>query len=152
MIGNNGLGKYNQGDFTPKNPKKYIGTYPIRYRSSWELTFMNLCDAHPNIAQWASESIEIPYKNPMKVSRTNPTGHSIYIPDFLVVYMDKKGKQHAELIEIKPMKECLAEKATTQRDKVMVAINHAKWKAAEAWCKRHGIIFRVMTEHQLYKN
>ena len=68
--------KFSHGKFTPKNPEKYIGTYPISYRSSWELVFMNKCDTHPNIKQWASESIKIPYRNPLTKK------HTYYIPDF----------------------------------------------------------------------
>ena len=139
------MSKYNQGEFQPKNPQKYVGTFPITYRSSWELTFMNTCDAHPNIIQWASESIKIPYKNPL-------TGmQSVYIPDFFVTYMDKNGSTHAELIEIKPISQSLMEQAKSRKDKLSVALNTAKWMAAEAWCRRFRIKFRVMTENQLYR-
>ena len=37
------------------NIKKYLGTKQPRYRSGWELAFMRMCDAHPNITEWASE-------------------------------------------------------------------------------------------------
>ena len=75
--------KWHQGEFTPKNPEKYIGTYPIIFRSSWELVFMNKCDTHPSIKQWASESLKIPYYNPFKRKST------IYVPDFLISYVDR---------------------------------------------------------------
>jgi hypothetical protein len=46
--------------------------------------FMRLCDEHPNVYQWASEAIKIPYRHPI-------TGkYTIYVPDFFIVYMDKK--------------------------------------------------------------
>ena len=32
--------------------------------------------------------------------------HTIYVPDFFIVYADKKGKQHAEVIEVKPKNQC----------------------------------------------
>ena len=44
---------------------------------------MRLCDEHPNVAKWASESIKIPYRHPF-------TGkYTVYVPDFFVVYVDK---------------------------------------------------------------
>ncbi len=136
--------EYSQGEFVPKNPEKYIGTYPIVYRSSWELVFMTACDNHPDIIQWASESLKIPYFNTFTRKQT------VYIPDFIVRYNDKKGNQHVELIEIKPMNQTLSEKAKGTRNKVQLAINTAKWKAAAQWAKKHGMGFRVMTEADLF--
>lgn len=136
---------YNQGVFQPKNPSKYVGTFPITFRSAWELTFMNTCDQHPNVIQWASESIKIPYQDPM-------TGKwRQYIPDFLIVYVDKNGKKHGEIIEIKPLSQTLAEKAKSKRDREALVLNQAKWAAAQAFCRRQGLTFRVMTEAQLYR-
>lgn len=136
--------KFNQGKYDPINPEKYIGTYPIRYRSSWELVFMTVCDKNPNIKQWASESIPIKYRHPF-------TGKvATYVPDFLVSYQDKNGKGRTEVIEIKPIKQTLIEKAKGTRAKMVVAINRAKWAAAHQWCKKNGLIFRVMTEHDMF--
>jgi hypothetical protein len=138
------MGKWAQDEFIPKNPQKIIGNARIVYRSSWELTVMNLLDQHPNVIQWASESISIPYKNPL-------TGRqSVYIPDFLVVYKDKTNKQRAELIEVKPMKEAIAENARSKRDKAALMVNTAKWAAAMLFCKKNGLIFRILTEADLY--
>jgi hypothetical protein len=137
---------YNQGAFEPKNPQKYIGTFPITYRSAWELTFMNVCDNHPNITQWASESIQIPYMDPF-----DPTKKRTYIPDFFIIYVDKNGAQHAEIIEIKPLSQSIPEAARTRKDQEAIILNEAKWKAAYAWCKAQNITFRIMTEQQLYR-
>lgn len=136
--------KWSQSEFTPKNPEKYIGTYPIIARSSWELVFMNKCDTHPNIKQWASESIKIPYRNPITGKAT------IYVPDFLISYVDKYGKSRVELVEIKPVRQSVMEKARGARAKAVVAINKAKWKAANAWCKKNGMTFRVLTERDMF--
>ena len=133
------------GEFTPKKPDKYVGTYPITYRSGWELMFMNFCDNHPNIISWASESIKIPYKNPLR-----PNVPSIYVPDFFIMYIDKNGKQHGELIEIKPSKQTFQEMAKTKYDILSLAINMAKWDAARAYAKKNGMVFRVMTEDSLF--
>jgi len=136
---------YNQGAFVPKNPQKYVGTHPIIFRSAWELTFMNLCDQHPYILQWASESIKIPYQDPFTGKLRN------YIPDFFILYVDSQGMKHAELIEIKPLSQSIPEAARTRKDQEALILNEAKWKAAYAWCRAQGVKFRVMTENQLYR-
>lgn len=138
-------GKYINGFFVPKNPHKYVGKGNIVYRSSWEWAFMNFLDNNDSILQWASESVHIPYRNPFTGKNT------IYVPDFLMVYVDGSGQQHVELIEIKPSKETSIEEAKSMRDKAHVALNMAKWSAANAWCKRQGIKFRVITENQIFQ-
>lgn len=136
--------KFAQGKFTPTNPEKYAGKKTPTYRSGWELTFMQFCDNHPSVVQWASEAISIPYKNPLTGKNT------IYVPDFFIVYQDKRGKRRAELIEVKPVKQTTMENARSQHDKAAVAVNYAKWEAASAWCKRQGVVFRVVTENDIY--
>ncbi len=139
------MANYAQGKFVPKNPGKYVGNHSPRYRSGWELTFMMFCDNHEGVIQWASEAIQIPYRNPLTGKQT------VYVPDFFVLYEDKFGKQKAELVEIKPKKQSLIEsKVVSARDRLAVALNHAKWAAAMAYCKRAGLTFRVITEDDLF--
>ena len=142
------MAKWAQGIYEIKNPEKYVGLGKPRYRSGWELTFMMFCDNNKNVVQWASESIRIPYRNPLTGKQT------VYVPDFLVVYRDKHGRQIAEMVEIKPAKEALLEnnKRPSQRTRAVIAVNHAKWQAAHAFCKRAGITFRVITENDLFRN
>lgn len=136
--------KVQSGEFTPKNPDKYKGRYPINYRSSWELTVFNMFDAHPNVLEWASESLKIPYMHPFKGNMT------YYVPDIVAKFIDKNGRQHVEVIEIKPLKETLREHAKSRYDQAMIVINEAKWKAAQAFCSRQGMRFRILTENQIY--
>lgn len=139
------MANWAQGQFTPKNGHKYVGKHKPRYRSGWELTFMTFCDSNDNVIYWASESMAIPYLNPMTGKRAN------YIPDFFVVYRNKHGKQIAEVVEIKPKKQSLIEsKVASARDRAVVAVNHAKWAAAMAYCKSQGLTFRVITEDDLF--
>ena len=141
------MASYAQGLFTPINKQKYIGKNIPKYRSGWELTFMTFCDSNKNVLYWASESISIPYRHPFKGRVVN------YIPDFFVVYQNKYGKQIAEMVEIKPKKQSIIEsKVASARDKIIVAINHAKWASAVAYCKQHGYTFRVITENELFHN
>jgi hypothetical protein len=37
----------------------------------------------------------------------------------------------------------------SDRDRAVVAINHAKWAAAMAYCKAQGFAFRVITEQKI---
>jgi len=140
------MAKYAQGKYTVKNPEKYIGKRSPTYRSSWEFTFMSFCDNNPAILNWASEAISIPYFNPVKGRQT------IYVPDFLVVYVDANQKQHTEIVEIKPSTETTMESARSYRDKLMVAMNMAKWAAADSWARANNMRFRVVTEFDIFKN
>lgn len=138
--------KTHKGFYEIKNPEKYIGDHLPYYRSSWELTFMRKCDDHPSILQWASEPFKIPYHNPIKEKNT------IYVPDFLVIYIDADKNKIAEIVEIKPLKQTVMEKAKTKRDKLQVELNALKWQAAVEYAERNGLKFRVMTEEQLFPN
>ena len=137
---------YVHGEYKPQNPDKYVGTYPIFFRSSWEFKLMQMLDSHPSIINWASESLKIPYINPF----TNK--YSVYVPDFLIVYDDKDGKRKSEIVEIKPLKETTLSEAKGARDKAAVALNAFKWKAATEWARSHGMTFRVMTENNIFNN
>ena len=35
-------------------------------------------------------------------------------------------------------------------NKASWVINQAKWEAARAWCKQKGIMFRIVTEKEIY--
>jgi len=141
------MAKWAQGIFIPKNPQKYIGNHKPKYRSGWELAFMQFCDNNTSVLQWASESLRIPYRHPLTGKPT------IYVPDFLVLYEDKRGQKVAEIVEIKPKKQSIIEsKVVSARDRAVVAINHAKWAAANAYCKAQGLTFRVITEDDLFRN
>jgi hypothetical protein len=141
------MAKYAQGIYTPKNPEKYVGKGTIRYRSGWEFTVMKFFDENKNVTQWSSESVRIPYRHPFTNKQT------IYVPDFLIVYVDKSGLQKAELIEVKPLKQTtLQEAGRSKSAQVAAIINKYKWEAAAAWCKKMGITFRVITEREIFHN
>lgn len=137
--------KFNSGEFIPKNPQKYLGNRNPVYRSSWERLFMIKLDSHPFVIKWLSEGIAIPYVNPVEKTMRN------YYPDFFIIYMDKKGKIHKEIIEIKPLRESLLEKAKTKKDILATYVNMAKWKAALKYSHDIGATFRVMTEKNLFQ-
>jgi hypothetical protein len=139
------MSKFAKGKFTPKFPEKYIGIKSPTYRSSWEFAFMNFCDSHPSIQKWASESIKIPYQNPLTRRIT------VYVPDFFIQYLDKNNRLLSEVIEIKPQNQQLLEKVgrNTARQAQYV-VNQHKWAAATSWCKGHGLKFRVLNETDIF--
>jgi hypothetical protein len=136
--------KFHSGTYEIKNPQKYAGKRNPRYRSGWELTFMRMCDNHPNILSWASEPVRIPYRNPFTGQYTQ------YVPDFIMIYKSKTGKKIGELVEIKPSSQTILERAKNKHDKARIILNKAKWKAAGEWAKRKGMRFRVLNEDSIY--
>jgi hypothetical protein len=138
------MSKFHQGEYIPKNPQKYIGKGRIIFRSSWEQVFCRFLDTHPSILQWSSESVRIPYVNPLTGKKTT------YVPDFFIIYQDKDGVNHAELVEIKPLAQTSMTEAKSRYDKAAVILNSAKWASARAWCSANKITFRVMTQNQLF--
>jgi hypothetical protein len=141
------MANWAQGRFSIKNPKKYMGNRTPIYRSSWEFAFMKFCDENPNVTKWASEAIRIPYRNPF-------TGkHTIYVPDFFIVYTDANGKNHVELIEVKPLNQTSIKEAKRNlRNKAHAVLNEVKWGAARAWCKQNGVTFRIVNENDIFHN
>ena len=136
--------KFRQGFYEIKNMQKYVGKGRPKYRSGWEMTFMMFLDNNEHIIQWASESVSIPYRNPI-------TGkQSMYVPDFLVTYRNRDNTVRAELIEIKPKSQSIIEERQSQRDRAIVAVNYYKWDAAQKWCRANGLTFRVITEDQIF--
>jgi len=139
--------KFSQGIYKVKNPEKYAGVSDPRYRSGWEFTFMNFCDNTESVKKWASEPIKIPYKDPLTGKQT------VYVPDFLITYIDRNKKEFVEMIEIKPANQTLKEKVgKNPYNQAQYIKNMAKWQAAGAWCQQQGIKFRVLNESDIYHN
>ena len=138
--------KFAQGIYQVINKNKYVGKREPRYRSGWEHAFMRFCDNNANIVQWASEAITIPYRHPLTGKNT------IYVPDFFIVYRTKDNLTRAEVVEIKPKKQSIVESKANARDRAIVAVNYAKWAAAQKWCQRQGLVFRVLTEDDIFHN
>ena len=137
--------KFAQSRFVMKNPDKYVGLKTPLCRSSWEFVFMRMLDEHPGVVNWASESIQIPYRDPLTGRQT------IYVPDFFIVYVDKDGKQHSELVEVKPANHTHREKVGKSRyNQEQYIKNMAKWEAANAWCRQKGIKFRIVNEGDIF--
>ena len=138
--------KFAQGKFTMTRPDKYVGTKMPTYRSSWDWSFMRFCDTNKSVQKWASEAISIPYRDPLTNRNT------IYVPDFFIQYVDKKGKMIVELIEIKPASQTILERVGKNKyNQAQFVKNQAKWAAASLWCRQQGIKFRILNENDLFQ-
>lgn len=139
-----------KGPFKPNNPEKYKGNVKeIIYRSSWELKLMREFDADPEVIKWGSETIIIPYRSPVdnKIHR--------YFVDFIVTKINKQGIVETTLIEVKPSKQRMPPKVPKKKTKnylmesITYAVNLAKWKAAEEYCKDRKWKFEIRDERDL---
>ena len=139
-----------KGKFRPSIPKKYRGDYTnIIYRSLWELKFMKYCDSNPNILEWGSEEVIVPYRSPID------NRYHRYFPDFYIKVRESTGKIKRMIIEIKPQKQCIEPKVQKRKTKSYVyqvceyARNQAKWEAAKEFCEDRQWEFKVLTENEL---
>lgn len=136
--------RWAQGKYQIINGDKYVGRKQPTYRSGWEHSFMRFCDTNEHILQWASEPVSIPYRHPLTGRMTN------YVPDFIITYRNRDNTVRAELIEIKPKGQSVIESKMKSRDRAVVAVNYAKWDAATKWARRNGLMFRVITESDMF--
>lgn len=141
-----------KGRYRPRHPEKYVGDInKIIYRSSWEESCMTFLDNNTRVIQWGSEIIAIPYRKP-----TTGRIHKYY-PDFWVKYLDENDIVQQELLEVKPSKETRQPTTVGKNKKTQLyealswSINTAKWKAAQLFCDKYGIKFRMVTEREIFK-
>lgn len=132
--------------YFPTNKEKYIGDLDkIVCRSLWERSVCKFCDSNPNILLWSSEEIMVPYINPIDKKIKN------YIPDFLIKFKTDAGTE-TWMVEVKPKKQTVLKENASKNEKLTWAVNIAKWKAAEAYCKKNNFIFKILTEKELFAN
>lgn len=142
--------KFLQGKYKPTHPEKYIGDLSdVVFRSSWELSMFKFLDNNPNIVHWGSEPFHINYLSPI-----DNRVHKYYV-DLFVEMKKKDGTIEKMLVEIKPLAQTKPPnkpKKQTRRyitEVATYAVNLKKWEAAEAFCKKHGWTFKIITEVDL---
>jgi len=139
------MAKFARGKYVMKHPEKYVGTKQPTYRSSWEWSFMNFCDNNKSIMKWASEAVQIPYRDPLTNRQT------VYVPDFFIQYQDKFGRVLTELVEIKPASQTILERVGKNKyNQAQFVKNQAKWASAKLWCNQQGIKFRILNENDIF--
>ena len=141
--------RFKQGIFKPKNPKKFLSERAI-YRSSYELRFFRWADENPNVLEWSSESIIIPYISPI-----DGKGHRYYVDNYCVLKEGDIIKRY--LVEIKPSSQIQKPKVTKTKkpasllyEQTQWVVNQAKWEAAGIYAKKRGFEFIILTEKELF--
>jgi hypothetical protein len=135
-----------KGKYVVKNKKKYVGDpTKVVYRSLWERQTFRWVENQPDIVEWGSEEIAIPY-----VCETDRKVHRYFID---LYFKTADGKKF--LIEIKPAKETQPPKKPARQTKrylseaLTYVKNQSKWKAAHKFAQENGCTFQVWTEDTL---
>ena len=151
--------KYKQGNYLVQNTEKYIGSYPVIYRSSWEFAFCKFCDINQNVIKWSAEGIEIPYQ--IVNSKTHILETHRYYPDFYVETVNNNDKEtyNRLVIEIKPKSETeIPVQPKKQTLKMLENFEYAqmtykknlhKWAFTKEWCEKRNLHFKIITEDWL---
>ncbi|MFA7408235.1 MAG: TnsA endonuclease N-terminal domain-containing protein [Anaerolineaceae bacterium] len=118
---------------------------------------MRRFDTHPDIVEWSSEEVIVPYYNPAKKRGAR------YFPDFVIRKRLSDGSFKKIMIEVKPKAQTAppdpAKKHNTPtgrvsrrylKEAITYAVNEAKWKAAQEYCADRGWEFVIMTEKEIY--
>lgn len=145
-------GGTSKGWYTPINPEKYVGdATKIRFMSSWELDVHKFLDTNPNVHNWGSEIVKIPY-----LKRQTGRIHNYYI-DYYVRLQNVRGEIVEELWEVKPFAQCKAPKNTKRKkqstflyEQSAWLTNEDKWAAAKKWCDARNVRFRIVTEKDIF--
>jgi hypothetical protein len=136
-----------KGFYKIRNESKYIGDPKnVVYRSGWEQAVMRWCDDNPNVVQWGSEEVVIPY-----ICETDKKLHRYFI-DFMIKYKDGR----TVLVEVKPHKETVKPKNVQGKARRQVINetltyikNISKWTATEKYVADKGWHFEIWDEHKL---
>ncbi len=142
------------GEYLVVNTEKYLGSSNPKYRSSWEERWCYQLDHNKNVLKWHFEPFSIPY-----FYEVDKKEHK-YIIDFYAEVLDKNGDTKKFILEIKPKKQTqLPKKPKNNNAKAQkryiteVATfikNKNKWDSAISFCKKKGLIFRIMTEDSMF--
>jgi hypothetical protein len=133
-----------------KNLAKYRGDATnVIARSSWEKACMIWFDTHPNVVEWSSEEVIVPYISPL-----DGKPHRYFL-DFRVTFQVGKHRK-TYLIEVKPYEQTQPPKITENKKKKTLmeqaatyAVNQAKWEACTKYCEQKGWGFQIITEYEL---
>jgi len=154
-----GKSKYKQGYFVPQNSDKYIGQFPILYRSSWEFSFCKFCDLNEKVKKWCAEFFEIPFQ----ISNNGKTeNHRYYLDFYLEMTSDNDPEKYDRIgIELKPKHETEPPQPPKKQTLKMLENyeyalktykkNLHKWAYAKEWCEKRNIKFVIITEDDLKK-
>mgnify|MGYP003341456631 FL=1 len=108
------------------------------------------CDYNPNVLEWTSEGIIVPYVSPIDTKT-----HRYFVDNSLV--LNERGKKRRYLVEIKPYSQTQRpvmrgrkKQSTFLHEQATYDVNQAKWRAAKQWADDHGYKFLILTERELF--
>lgn len=132
------------GRYKVVNTSKYKGDFTnVVYRSLWEKKVFQWCDNNPDVKEWSSEEVVVPYYYDVDKK------YHRYFVDLKIVMKEK-----TILVEIKPAKETeppTGEKRTKRyiSEGLTYIKNMNKWEAANNYAKDRGWEFQIWTEKTL---
>lgn len=140
--------RFHQGVYKPSNPEKCINSECI-FRSGLELKFFRFCDKNPNVLEWGSECIKIPYYDSFKNKN-----RTYYVDNYVKILEGTVVKRY--LVEIKPYKQILEPKKTKGKsqknflyESIQYRNNCDKWDQARKFAKKMGAEFIILSEKEL---
>jgi len=154
---------FKQDYYTPINKDKCINLTRYNeepyYRSGWEKKVFYWADTNVNVIRWGAELKETVLQYQLPSRGGGVTTHN-YHPDLYAEMKDRDGKTVIYLIEVKPLKDATKPKIPKRKTQKAMATyeyemntyikNKAKWKYAQEWCRRRGIIFKIFTEDTIF--
>ena len=158
--------EFKQGLYRPQTPGKCLNQTPPEYRSGLEMKLMCVLDKNPNILQWSSERVIIPY-----FKRTENRMARYFVDFYFKIKIGEVIKEF--IVEVKPKKQMERvmdtingtqgkphgnkKKSTVVYENMEAATNLDKWEAAKKWCeeqkrtKGRDIHFVIVTEENIDK-
>ena len=136
-----------QGLYKVVNPHKYNGdASKVVFRSMWERYCFRWLDSNPQIKEWSSEEVVVPYYYDV-----DKKYHRYFVD---LKYVTTEGATY--LIEIKPAKQTKLPTGTRKTkqyisESLTYVKNQCKWKAANEFAAERGWHFEIWTEHELQK-
>ena len=109
---------------------------------------MVYCDKTRQIVEWGSEELFIPYRG------VDNKPHRYY-PDFYMKIRQPNGTFKKFLVEIKPKYQTRKpqpgkiKSAYFKKSLLTYETNRRKWSTAFAFCKKHNMTFKILTEDHL---
>lgn len=141
--------EFKQGIYKPMNPEKVKNKSEIVYRSHLEFRLMKMCDKNSAVLEWSSESVIIPYFNPVKGRKAR-----YYMDAYIMLETPQGAKKF--LVEIKPERQTKPpvpskrkKRSTVLYENAMYAVNKEKWAAAKDFAEKRGMEFLIITEKDL---
>lgn len=146
--------RFHQGYVKLIHPEKFIGDYSekvgVPYRSGLEYRFIKTIDSSEVCIRWTYEhdAFIIPYMSPIDHRQHR------YYPDFYVEVRLYNGETKRYLVEVKAQKDTQKPDPKKFKDRSSYAYQlrqsllvEVKRRAAENWCKQHGLQYLFVTEN-----